>query len=316
MAGPGHRGRMAMAKPQNAKKTVKRILSYMDGYGFQLALVIVGIIISAAAGIAGTYFLKPLINIYIVPFIGHENPDFSGFIGMLTLMGGIYLAGALSSYIYGRLMVNIATGTLYKIRTDLFTPMERLPIRYFDTHTHGELMSHYTNDTDALREMMSQGIPQLISSGISVAGVFIMMLVLSPLLTLLVVAMLIVMLLVIANIGKRTSTYFKRQQETIGKVNGYVEEMIEGQRVVKVFSREEKVIEGFDEKNEELCRAATSANTFANILMPIMGNLSYLLYAVTAVSGAVLTIMGRMDLGTIASFLQYTRTFSHPEHRS
>ena len=173
-------------------------------------------------------------------------------------------------------------------------------------------MSHYTNDTDALREMMSQGIPQLISSGISVAGVFIMMLVLSPLLTLLVVAMLIVMLLVIANIGKRTSTYFKRQQETIGKVNGYVEEMIEGQRVVKVFSREEKVIEGFDEKNEELCRAATSANTFANILMPIMGNLSYLLYAVTAVSGAVLTIMGRMDLGTIASFLQYTRTFSHP----
>ena len=312
MAGPGHRGRMAMAKPQNAKKTVKRILSYMDGYGLQLALVIVGIIISAAAGIAGTYFLKPLINIYIVPFIGHENPDFSGFIGMLTLMGGIYLAGALSSYIYGRLMVDIATGTLYKIRTDLFTHMERLPIRHFDTHTHGELMSHYTNDTDALREMMSQGIPQLISSGISVAGVFIMMLVLSPLLTLLVVAMLIIMLLVIANIGKRTSAYFKRQQETIGKVNGYVEEIIEGQRVVKVFSREEKVIEGFDEKNEELCRAATSANTFANILMPIMGNLSYLLYAVTAASGAALTIMGRMDLGTIASFLQYTRTFSHP----
>lgn len=312
MAGPGHRRGRAFAKPQNAGKTVKRILSYMEGYGLQLTLVVVGIIISAAAGVAGTYFLKPLINVYIVPFIGHENPDFSGFIAMLSLMGAIYLAGAISSYLYGRLMVNIATGTLYKIRNDLFTHMERLPIRHFDTHAHGELMSHYTNDTDALREMMSQGVPQLISSGISVAGVFVMMLVLSPVLTLLVVAMLIVMLLVIANIGKRTSVYFKRQQEAIGKVNGYVEEMIEGQKVVKVFSREEKVTEGFDERNAELCKAATSANTFANVLMPIMGNLSYLLYAVTAASGAALTIAGRMDLGTIASFLQYTRTFSHP----
>ncbi|MGI6734208.1 MAG: ABC transporter ATP-binding protein [Anaerovoracaceae bacterium] len=312
MAGPGSRRGAAYAKPQNAGKTVKRILSYMDGYGLQLVLVVVGIIISAAAGIAGTYFLKPLINLYIVPFIGHDNPDFSGFIAMLSLMGAIYLAGAVSSYLYSRLMINIATGTLYKIRNDLFTHMERLPIRHFDTHTHGELMSHYTNDTDALREMMSQGIPQLISSGISVVGVFVMMLVLSPLLTLLVVAMLIIMLLVIAKIGKRTSAYFKRQQEAIGKVNGYVEEMIEGQRVVKVFSREEKVIEGFDDRNAELCKAATSANTFANVLMPIMGNLSYLLYAVTAASGAALTIAGRMDLGTIASFLQYTRTFSHP----
>ncbi len=313
MAGPGNRPRHSgPAKPQNVKKTIKRILSYMDGYKVQLFFVFVAIVVSAAAGVAGTWFLKPLINDYIVPFVGDENADLSGFAGMLALMGGIYLAGALSSYFYSRLMINVAAGTLYRIREDLFTHMERLPIRHFDTHTHGELMSHFTNDTDTLREMMSQGVPQLISSVVSVAGVFVMMMVLSPLLTLLVVVMLIIMLIVLSKIGKRTSAYFKRQQEAIGKVNGYVEEMIEGQKVVKVFSRETKVTEGFDQHNQELRKAAASANTFANILMPIMNNLSYVLFAVTAASGAALTIAGRMDLGTIASFLQYTRSFAHP----
>lgn len=314
MRGPGPGGRRISggAKPKNAKETAKRILSYMKKEWAQLAIVFIAIIISAAAGVAGTYLLKPIINDYIVPYIGAKEADLSGFISMLSLMVGIYIAGALSTYIYSRLMINIATGTLYRIREDLFTHMERLPISHFDTHAHGELMSHFTNDTDALREMMSQGVPQLISSVITVSGVFIMMMILSPLLTVLVIVMLIIMLFVIAKIGKRTSAFFKRQQEAIGKVNGYIEEMIEGQKVVKVFSRESMTIEDFDERNINLCKSATSANTFANILMPIMGNLSYILYAITAASGAALAIAGRMDLGTIASFLQYTRTFSHP----
>lgn len=310
--GPGHGRRGPMAKPENVRKTVKRILSYMQGQELLLILIGISIIGSSAAGVAGTYFIKPLINNYIVPYIGSENPDLTGFIGMLTIMGGIYLIGALSTYAYSRLMINVATNALFKVRNDLFTHMERLPISHFDTHTHGELMSHFTNDTDTLREMISMGVPQLISSGITVGGVFIMMLVLSPLLTLLVVLMLVIMLMVIAKIGKRTAAYFKRQQESLGKVNGYVEEMIEGQKVVKVFSHETMVTEGFDGRNDELFRAASSANTFANILMPIMGNLSYVLYAITAASGAALAIAGRMDLGTIASFLQYTRSFSHP----
>jgi len=190
--------------------------------------------------------------------------------------------------------------------------MEKLPVSYFDNHTHGELMSHFTNDTDTLREMMSQGFLQLISSSITVFGAFVMMLYLSPLLTLLVVVMLFVMLVLVTGIGKRISAYFKRQQEALGKVNGYVEEMIEGQKVVKVFSHEAVVTKGFEELNLELCKAASSANTFANILMPVMSNLSYILYAIIAASGAAMAISGRMDLGTIASFLQYTRSFSHP----
>ncbi len=311
MAGPHDRSRV-MKKPEDVKKTVKRTLSYMEHYRPQLIIVVFAIVASAVAGVAGTYFLKPLINEYIVPFIGKENPDLSGLAAMLSLMGAIYVAGAISTYVYSRLMINIATGTLYQIRNDLFTHMERLPISHFDTHSHGELMSHFTNDTDTLREMMSQGVPQLISSGITVIGVFVMMVILSPWLTLLVIAMLIIMFFVIAKIGKRTSTFFKRQQEAMGKVNGYVEEMIEGQKVVKVFSHEKAVLEGFDRRNGELCKAATSANTFANILMPIMSNLSYVLYAVTAASGAALAIAGRMDLGTIASFLQYTRSFAQP----
>lgn len=308
---PGSR-RGPISKPKNPRKTIRRILSYMEGYSLQLILVFFAIIISSFAGIAGIYFLKPLINIYIVPAIGQENPDLGGFITMLFLMGIIYALGALSTYVYNRLMINIATGTLYKIRTELFNHMERLPIRYFDSHTHGELMSRFTNDTDTLREMLSQGVPQLVSSTVTVIGVFIMMLILSPGLTFIVVAMLIIMFLVIAKIGKRTAAGFRGQQEAIGKANSYIEEMIEGQKVVKVFTHEEIAIERFKDLNENLCKAATNANTFANILMPILSNLSYMLYAVTSVAGAAFTIMGRMDLGTIASFLQYTRSFSQP----
>lgn len=309
---PGPMRKQGIQKPKDARKTLKRIMKYLLRYKLQLILVIIGIILSASASIAGTYFLKPLINNYIVPYIGRKNPDLKSFISLLTIMGTIYLMGAASTYVYSRLMINISTGTLKEIRTDLFSHMQKLPIKYYDTHTHGFLMSHFTNDTDAIRDMLSQGVPQIISSSISVVGIFIAMVVLSPVLTLLIIAMLFVMLRVISRVGRKSGKYFKNQQQELGKVNGYIEEMITGQKVIKVFCHEDEVIKDFDELNENLCQAATNANTYANILMPIMGNLSYFNYSFTAVAGAVLVINGLLDLGTIASFLQFTRSFSQP----
>ena len=312
--GPGGRGPMRgpVRKPKDAKRTLLRILSYMGSYKLLLILVVLFIIISAGADVAGTYFLKPVINEYIVPFIGQKNVDLSGFIKILCLMSGIYLAGAFSAYIYNRIMLTISTKTLKKVRTDLFSAMQKLPIRFFDTHTHGELMSRFTNDTDTLRDLMGNSIAHFISSGLTVLGVFVMMLVLSPLLTVLVLFMLAIMLFAVKIVGKRSGYYFKEQQKELGRVNGYIEEMIEGQKVVKVFSRETEIKENFDKLNEDLCQAATNAHSFANILMPIMGNLSYLHYALTAVAGGVMAIFGWMNIGTIGAFLQYTRSFSRP----
>ncbi len=312
MPGPG-RNRKAIAKPKNVGKILKRLIKYMSMYRFRLIIVGALIIISSLAGVAGNYFLKPVINNYIVPYIGKENPDLSGLVSILILMGAIYLVGVSASYIYARIMINISTGTLKRMRTDLFSHMESLPIKYFDTHTHGELMSRYTNDIDTLREMLSQSLPNMFSSGLTIIGVFIMMLVLSPVLTGLVVLMLILMLNIIKFLGKKSGTFFQKQQKALGQLNGYIEEMIEGQKVVKVFSHEEKIISEFDKLNNELAFAATNAHTFANILMPIMGNLSYVQYAITAAIGAIMAISGTsIDLGTIASFLQFTRSFSHP----
>lgn len=298
--------------PKNLGKTFLRILHYMNEFKLQLILVIFLILLSAGASISGTYFLKPLINNYIIPFIGQENPDLSKFIGMLGLMILIYVIGVLSTYGYNRLMIKVSTGTLYKIRTDMFSHMQKLPIKYFDTHTHGELMSRYTNDTDTLRDMLSQSFAQFISSGITVIGVFVMMLILSPALTILVIVMFVIIILTIKKIGGKSSLYFKKQQIEMGRVNGYIEEMIEGQKVVKVFCHEDKSKSDFDKLNNSLCEAAKEANTFANILMPIMNNLSYAHYAVTAMVGSILSINGFLDLGSLASFLQYTRSFAQP----
>ncbi len=311
MAGP--RGKAPkMGKPRNAGKIVKRLLEYQSLFKYRLIIVAIAIIVSSLAGVAGIYFLKPIINDYIVPLIGQENPDLSGFAGTLVLMGAIYLIGVLSTYVRNKLMVGISNNTLLKIRVDLFTHMESLPIKYFDAHTHGDLMSRYTNDIDSLREMISQSLPQLFSSLLTVAGVFLMMLVLNPFLTVLVILMLFLMLYIISVIGKKSGKYFKAQQKEIGRVNGYVEEMIEGQKVVKVFSHEDKTMNGFDNINDDWAHASTNAHTFANILMPIMGNLSYVQYAITAATGAIMALNGLTDLGTIASFLQYTRSFSQP----
>jgi ATP-binding cassette subfamily B multidrug efflux pump len=299
-------------KPKNTGKTLGRILKYLWAYKVRLGIVVVAILTSSTAGVAGTYFLKPLINNCIVPYIGRRQVDWAVFRGTLLLMGGIYAVGVFASYLYNRLMVKITAGTIYRIRIDLFHHMQDLPVQYFDTHTHGEIMSRYTNDTDTLRQMLSMGLPQLIAAAVTAVGVFGAMVSLSPLLTVLVVAMLAVMLWVLTKVGGQSARFFKEQQQAVGAVNGYIEEIIEGQKVVKVFCHEDAVKKEFNRLNESLCTAATNANTFANILMPIMGNLSYIHYAITAAAGAALTIMGRLDLGTVASFLQYTRSFSQP----
>lgn len=309
--GPGG-GPRGFAKPKDMKKTMKRLLKYLLDYKLQLIFIVIAIMGSALSGVAGTYFLKPIINDYVVPFIGRENPDLSGFIRMIGMMVTIYAAGIVCSYTYGRLMITVSTGTMKKIRVDMFRHMQNLPIKYFDSRTHGEIMSRFTNDTDTLREMLSQGLPQFISSTISVTGVFVMMLILSPALTALVILMFFIMIFAVKKIGGKSAAYFMKQQKELGKFNGFIEEMIEGQKVVKVFSHEEKVKKEFDEINENLRMAASSANTFANILMPIMGNLSYVHYALTATAGAMLAVNGYMDLGTIGSYLQYTRSFSQP----
>lgn len=301
------------AKPEQAFGTLKRIFSYMYGFKVQLILVVIGIVLSAGAGIAGNYLLKPLID-NIEESLALGKWDKNGFIGILTVMGAIYLLGALSSLFYQRMMLKISTETLMRIRNDLFSKMESLPIRYFDKHTHGELMSLYTNDTDAIREMLSNSVAQFISSAITIVGVFTAMLIYSWQLTIIVVVMLFIIVKVIGAIGSRSGKGFIAQQKAIGAVNGYIEEMIDGQKVVKVFTHEDKTCEEFEKLNGELCEAATRANTFANILMPIMNNLSYLHYAVTAIAGGIMTVkgIGGMTIGTVVSYLQFTRQFSQP----
>ncbi len=317
---PGPNKMRAPRKPKDTKKALLGVLKYISVYKWQLAVVIVAVIISSSAGIIGTYLLKPIINDYIIPWIGNEAPDLSGLIKMLVLMGTVYLLGAFSSWLYARLMINVSTGTLCRIRTELFAHMQKLPIRYFDSHPNGEIMSRFTNDCDTLRDMLSQSFVQLISSLITVSGIFIMMLILSPVLTILVVVMFGIMLASVKIIGGKSANFYRAQQKALGTVNGYIEEMINGQKVVKVFCHEKETKENFDKLNEDLCHAATNATTFANILMPLMGNLSYIHYALTAAFGAIMAISSggtdtglfALSIGSLGSFLQYTRSFSQP----
>lgn len=305
---------MAFAKPKSIRKTLRRLIQYMVKSKWLLLLVVLMVIVSSGASIAGTYFLKPLLNDCILPLVG-TSPTLGAmlpFLKMIAVMAVIYLCGALATFGYNRAMIYITNGTLNRIRRDLFNHMQDLPIRYFDTHTHGELMSRFSSDVDTVREALSQGMTQLISAALTAVGTFTMMLVLSPLLTVLILLMLCVMMLIVKFIGKRSSAYFRAQQKAMGAANGYAEETIEGMKVVKIFCHEEKVRAEYDEKNEALREAATEAHTFASIMMPIMGNLSYVNYALTAAVGALLVIGGKMDLGTIASFLQYSRSFSNP----
>lgn len=301
-----------MTRPNDVKGTLKRLLKYLAPQKLRLMLVVPAILLSSAAAVAGSYFLKPLFNDYVVPFIGQENPDLSGFIRLIALMACIYLAGAAGTYVYNRLMVVVSTKTLATIRKDMFAHMQKLPLAFFDKHPHGELMSRYTSDTDALHDALSMALPSLLSCLVTAIGVFGAMLILSPPLTLLILLMLGVMFVTVKLIGKRSSHYFQQQQKAIGRVNGYIEEMIEGQKVVRVFGHEGATEQEFAGLNDALCHASTNANTFANILMPVIMNLSYVNYALTAVLGAVLGVAGLIDLGTLASFLQFTRQFSQP----
>lgn len=314
---PGPKG---FKKPKNTKKTAMRLFSYLAEYKAQLAAVVICVIVSSGANVYGTYMLKPMIDDYIVPFIGSQNPSLTKFLINIMILLAVYAAGAFAAWAYNRIMVNISSGVLYNIRNDLFNKMQKLPLKYFDTHTHGDIMSRYTNDADALRMMMSQSLPQLVSSFLTVISIFIMMIVISPFLTLLVIGMLFIMFGAMNFVGKRSAYYFKKQQNALGATNGYVEEMIEGQKVVKVFCHEDKSKEKFSNINEALRSSSSNANTFANILFPIMGNLSYFHYAITAMVGAALTIYSgntsggflTLTIGSLTAFLQYTRSFSQP----
>lgn len=308
---PGPR-KQSFAKPKNAKGTFRRILKYFKPYRAQLVLVLIGLLASVAANIAGTFMLVPIINVYIIPWIGNENPDFTGLIGQLAVMAAVYTIGILGTFMYNRLMINVSTGTLLKLRLEMFTKMQTLPISYFDRRTHGEIMSTYTNDTDVMREMISQGLPSFISSAVRIVGVFTMMIVLNPILTGIAILMLVIMMLITKAIAGRSGRFFKARQDSVGKVNGYIEEMIEGQKVVKVFCHEQAVNSRFDELNETLRKNTAAASTLASIMGPIMNNLSHVTYAIIAASGGLLGVAGIIDIGTLGAFLQYTRSFSMP----
>lgn len=283
-------------------------------YPVHCVVVLLSIIISSLAGVAGTLFLKNLIDDYITPFIGKVNPDFTPLFKALVLMGSIYVVGVITSYLYSRLMVNVTQGTLRDLRQDVFKHMESLEIRYFDTHANGDTMSIYTNDIDTLRQMLSQSVPQLITSAITIVSVFISMIVLSIPLTILIVICVAAMIFVSKKLGAKSAFYFVKQQKDIAAVNGFIEEMMEGQKVVKVFCHEEETLEAFNKLNNQLYDSAQNANSFANILMPIIMNLGYVNYVLTAILGSILAINGfaGFTLGGLAAFLQLTRSFNQP----
>lgn len=310
------------SRPQVNPNTLKRLLGYLSVYKTRVILVVICILLSAIANVMSSLFIQRLIDDYISPLLLEANPVFDALFRAIVQMACIYVIGILASLIYNRTMAVISQGILKKIRDDMFAHMQTLPIKYFDTHTHGDVMSHYTNDTDALRQMLSQSLPQLLSSCVTIVAVFVSMLYLSLWMTLFIIVFLFLILKVVKSIAGKSSVYFIKQQQNIGDVNGYIEEMINGQKVVKVFCHEDEAKAVFDQKNEALCDSMTTANTYANILMPIMGNMGNILYVLLALVGGSLAIAGVtnisltgagvMTLGTIASFLTMSKSFINP----
>lgn len=310
------------SRPQVNPNTLKRLLGYLSVYKTRVILVVICILLSAIANVMSSLFIQRLIDDYISPLLLEANPVFDALFRAIVQMACIYVIGILASLIYNRTMAVISQGILKKIRDDMFAHMQTLPIKYFDTHTHGDVMSHYTNDTDALRQMLSQSLPQLLFSCVTIVAVFISMLYLSLWMTLFIIVFLFLILKVVKSIAGKSSVYFIKQQQNIGDVNGYIEEMINGQKVVKVFCHEDEAKAVFDQKNEALCDSMTTANTYANILMPIMGNMGNILYVLLALVGGSLAIAGVtnisltgagvMTLGTIASFLTMSKSFINP----
>ncbi|EOH88998.1 ABC transporter ATP-binding protein [Enterococcus villorum] len=295
-------------------KLLLRIFSYALNYRLRLVIVFVSIVISAATNAIGISFTKQLIDRFIEPLSRQATPDFTPLLRTIFFMGILYLIGATFTYIYNRTMVTVSQGILKDIRDEMFTHMEKLPVRYYDAHATGDIMSHYTNDIDTLRQMISQSIPQTISALVTVIAIVVAMLIINIPMTIFVLFMVSLMIFIIRTLGSKSGKYFSLQQGSLGAVNGYVEEMIEGQKVVKVFNHEPQAIAGFIKLNNELKENSTKANTYANILMPIMGNIGNFTYLLTAVIGAIFSITGitTLTLGSIASFVQFTKSITMP----
>ena len=314
--GPNSR-RGGIAEIKDVKKTTKRLLSYFKKYKIAMVLVIVFIILSSLTGVASSIFIEKLIDDYITPLMGTVNPDFSGIVSLLTVMAGIFALGTISNYLYARIMVVVSQGILKQVRDEMFAKMQNLPVGYFDSHTHGEIMSRYTNDIDSLREMIADGIPEIISSAMTIVAVFCAMIYIDIFLTLIVVATLILMLQITKKVGGKSAKYFVKQQESLGKLNGFIEEMINGQKVIKVFCHEDISKADFDKLNEEWRENSTIANKTAISLMPIMGNISNIQYVVIAIVGGILALNGVNGLliGEIVGFLNLSRSFNMPVSR-
>lgn len=309
--GPGKPG----AKIENPGKLFVRLMKYVFKYYWvHCLIVVVGIIASVFATNQGTMFTQTLIDKYILPLSKSSDPDFSKLLAKITEVGIFYGVGVIGVFLYNRLMIYVTQGTLKRLRIEMFNKMETLPIKYFDTHAHGDIMSLYTNDIDTLRQMISQSIPQAISSAITIVSVFIYMLILNVPLTILTLVMVGVTLVVTKKLGGLSGSYFMAQQRDIGKLNGYVEEMMEGQKVVKVFCHEEESMEGFDKLNDQLFDSANNANKFANILMPINAQLGNISYVLCAMVGGILALngIGGFTIGGLVSFLTFNKSFSMP----
>lgn len=296
-------------------KTLKRLFNFvLTRHRNSCIVVLLLIIVSTIANVSGSIFIKSLIDDYITPYINSANPNFAPLLNAIIRMIAIYAIGVLATYGFNRILINVSQGSLKEIRDSMFEHMKKLPIRYFDTHNHGDIMSIYTNDADTLRQMISQSVPQVIVSGITILSVFVSMIIISVPLTCISVFMVIVMLFVSKHVTSRSGKYFYQQQINLGKVNGFIEEMMEGQKVVKVFTHEEEAKKDFDKVNEELFESAYEANKYANILMPLIGNLGYVSYVLVALIGGVLAINGytNLSIGALASFLQLNRSFNNP----
>ncbi|WP_297870383.1 ABC transporter ATP-binding protein [uncultured Oscillibacter sp.] len=303
----GPHGPGGFRKPRDFRGTLGKLMGYLGRYRALLFVVAVLLVVSSACTVGGSYLIKPLINNYILP------GDFPGLARMLALMALVYIAGAACSFGYARIMVHISQNTVAKIRAELFGKMQDLPLKFFDAHTHGELMSRYTNDIETVSEALNNSFGSLVSCTLNFTGTILMMLVLSPLLSLITFATLAVMLLVVKHVGSRSRRYFAAQQKAVGEVNGYIEEMIEGQKVIKVFNHEQAAKEGFRVRNDAYRQAGARAQIYAGVMMPAMGNLNYVNYAVTCCVGAMLAIHGgSFRLGDLAAFLQYTRQVGQP----
>ena len=304
--GGGHGRNHGYQRPKDMKGTFKKLMGYVGKYKGSLVLVAICLLISSAAGVATSYLLKPLLNDYIIP------GDFPGLFKMLLVMGGMYLLSSLCSFAYARIMVHVAQHTVAALRQDLFNRLQQLPVSYYDRHQSGDLMSRFTNDIDTVSEMLNSSFASIISNVLTFVGTVVMMIVLNPWLTLITFLFLGLMGLVVKVIGGRSRTNFQRQQAALGALNGYIEEMIEGQKVIKVFNHEGRAVERFTALNGDYRDAATAAQAYAGMMMPAMGNLSKINYAVTCCVGGLLAIGGVFDIGSLGAYLLYVKQVSQP----